>query len=865
MSSQKGLFEDSFFGEILNQMDVNIFVIDAATDRIVYMNERMKETFHILEPEGEVCWKILKKGENSHCQDCSFNRLVQEDTDKAAAWEMKDPKSSRVLRVYDFRTTWNGRTYFIQCLSDISEYMHLYENANVDDLTKMLNRRAGKEKMWDTMKKARMEKEILTVALCDVNHLKFVNDLYGHSEGDRLLRYLSSIMNTELEAKDMGFRLSGDEFVLVFYGKNQTAAQEKLCRIGTLVDEKREEFSIYYDVSFSCGLFEVFPEDTYEVAEVISRADEKMYIQKRSYHIQCAKAMLPRQTAVLLDKDDFVYDKEHLYEALSASCEDCLFVGNLKTGTFRYSPEMVDEFGLPGEIVKNAAAFWGNLIHPHDEQGFLESNQDIADGRAEYHDIEYRVKSVKGEWVWLRCRGRMIRDDRGVPDLFAGFISIQGKNNTIDHMTGLANKYAFEGAVKKNLVEMDRTEGFAVMIMDMDSFKNINDLYNRSFGDEILRITAHKMKALLPPNARLYRMDGDEFAIVVSGGTILDCQQIFEKIQHSFHRQQEHSGRKYHCTLSAGCVRFPDHGDNYLDLLKYANYSMEYSKHMGKNRMTVFSSDIPKKKERNLEILEMLRESIERGYAGFSVHYQPQVDTRTGELWGAEALARWRCSKFGEVPPGEFIPLLEQSGLIIPVGRWIFFQAAEQCKKWCRLKPGFHMSINLSYKQLLDDSILTFMNTVLKQLELTPHHVTMELTENYLGQADEVVLDAVRGMQEMGMQVAMDDFGIGYSSLVSLKKIPVDIVKIDRGFVKDVTLDRFNVTIIRSITELCHNVGKIVCLEGVEQKDEYEAVYNMDIELIQGFYFGKPMTKKDFERVMGLEEIGNTTVPLGEN
>ncbi|MGI6069725.1 MAG: EAL domain-containing protein [Blautia sp.] len=853
MQSTMGIFEDSFLSSILDQMDVYIFIIDAATDRIVFMNKKMKDSFYIDEPEGEICWKVLKKGQSAHCVDCSFNRLVEQGLTQSGAWEKRDIDSQRMLKALDFRMEWEGRWYFIQCLSDISEYMLLYENANVDELTKMLNRRAGKEKMWEVVKKARKERASLTIALCDVNELKLVNDLYGHSEGDRLLRYLSAMFRMELAGDDFVFRLSGDEFIMGFYGKNQQETQKILNEIELLVREKREEYSIYYEASFSYGLFEIFPEDTYDLTEMISRADENMYVQKKAYHIRRAKENLFHKKAPVRSTQAFVYDKEHLYEALAVSSDDYLFVGNLKTGTFRYPPDMVAEFGLPGEVVENAAAYWGDIIHPHDEQGFLESNQEITDGRAEYHDIEYRLKNVKGDWVWMRCRGRMIRDGQGRPELFAGFISNLGKNHTLDHMTGMPNKYAFEGDVKKSLMGSALDGRFAVMVMDMDSFKNINDLYNRSFGDEILRITAQKIKALLPPNAALYRMDGDEFGIIINGGDVHDCVFLFQRIQHSFRRQQEHNGRKYHCSMSAGCVQFPEDGENYLDLLKYANYSLEYSKSMGKNRITVYSSEIQVKKERNLEILEMLRESIERGYAGFSIHYQPQVDAGTGTLLGAEALARWHCSKFGEVPPSEFIPLLEQSGLIVPVGRWIFLQAVQQCAKWCKVYPGFQMSINLSYRQLADDNILSFINTVLLQVKLDAGHVTMELTESYLGQADEVVLDTINGMRSMGIRVAMDDFGIGYSSLTSLKKLPVDIVKIDRSFAKEVTTDLFNLAMIRAITELCHDVGRTVCLEGIEQEEQYQKVKNMGIEMIQGYYFGRPMDAVQFEKVMEID------------
>ena len=618
-------------------------------------------------------------------------------------------------------------------------------------------------------------------------------------------------------------------------------------RILMRASQDREHLDVDYGVPFSYGLTEIYPGENSSIDEIIARADEQMYIQKRDYHIGRAREALKEGkecgTGSLFD-----YDSETFYQALSASTEDYIFVGDMGTGVFHYPQTMVDEFGLPGQVVKNAAAFWAGLIHPHDEAYFLESNQDIADGREDYHNIEYRARNVKGEWIWLRCRGKMIRGKDGRPGLFAGMITNLGKRNRIDHMTGLYNKYEFEGDIKKYLVDHMEVDTIGIMILDLDSFKNINDLYDRSFGDEVLRITAQKVSSILPANAKLYRLDGDEFGVLCMGCGEEAGREIFTKIQQVFHKQQEYSGRKYYCTISAGYTTYPKDGVNYLELLKCANYSLEHSKLMGKNRMTVFSKDILCRRERRLELVELLRESMDRGFAGFSIHYQPQVDTQTGSLQGAEALARWHCSKYGDISPGEFIPLLEQSGMIMNMGRWIFCHAAAQCREWCRYMPDFQMSINLSYMQLSEDDVISYIEDTLKELGLPPSHVVMELTETYLATADEETLRMLDDMKAAGIRVAMDDFGVGYSSLFSLKTIPVDIVKIDRGFVKGITSDLFNATFIRSITELCHDVGKQVCLEGVETGEEYLAVKELGMEYIQGFYFGRPEPPDVFEK-----------------
>lgn len=847
-SNDRELFENIIFQTILDQLCTNIYVTDIETDQIVYMNEAMKQTFKLDDPVGKVCWKVFQEGMEERCGFCRISRLLQMSGEKVCVWDEENTLNHRIYKNYDSLIKWDGKTYHMQNSMDVTEYTLLSESASRDELTKVYNRRAGSERLEEMLDRARKEDKVLSVVLYDVNELKKINDKYGHSEGDRLLSYISTTCKNALRVPDFMFRLSGDEFVIVFYDENPEDAEERMKCILKRLRDDREVHSIFYEVSFSYGLIEIYPGEHYTVKEVLAKVDEQMYVQKRGFHIKRAKQELLNLQTPRIEISRFEYDKDHLYDALTAGTDDYIFVGNMKTGVFRYPPDMVEEFGLPGQIVKNAAAFWGEIIHPQDADYFLESNQEIADGRVEYHNIEYRAKNVKGEWVWLKCRGKMIPDEQGRPTLFAGMISNLGKKKQIDHMTGLYNRFEFEGAIKKYLAANDNVTQMGVMILDMDSFHNINDLYDRFFGDEVLRITAHKIESMLPTNAKIYRLDGDEFGVVILNGGKEECLSIYGQIQNTFRRQQEYSGRKYYCSLSAGCTFYPQDTDNYLNLLKYANYSLETSKHDGKNRITIFSSAILQQKERKLELTELLRESVERGFAGFSISYQAQVDSVTRKLYGAEALARWKCAKYGQISPVEFIPLLEQSGLIIKFGAWIFQQAVRQCKEWTKIKPGFHISINLSYLQLLEGDIVYFIQRTLNDLELDPSNVTMELTETYLAKEDTAIQSIIRRMQELGIHIAMDDFGVGYSSLHSLKSTPVDLVKIDRGFVKGITENTFNATFIRSIAELCHNVGKKVCLEGVETQEEYDTVSDMGLELIQGYFFGYPITAEMFEK-----------------
>lgn len=841
MQSDKKI-NSEFHSVVLNKLDTGVFITDVETDRIVYMNETMKKRFQLVEPEGKFCYKVLQKGMEKRCAFCNRQQLLTNPQLSDCVWNEVNTINHRLYKNYDQLFEWDGKKYFIENSIDITDLIH----ADQEEEPKVKDSEFVKNQSLFTQQviHARNEKKSVTVALCDINDMKSINNQYGVQEGDRLLACFADYFKQNLNSHDLFYRMDSDQFIALLYGDNYLNAEKRIQQIQRSLTFEKDHGFMPYEFTFSFGLFEVYPSDHYNVNEIVAKADERLYQQQRAYHIMKSKELY-KNTNTNASKINFEYDKEHLYDALSASSDEYLFVGNMKTGTFQYPESMVNEFGLPGQVVENAAAFWSDLIYPEDMAYFLESNQEIADGRANSHNIEYRARNIHGEWIWLRCRGNMICDSEGVPDLFAGIITNLGKQRQLDTLTGLENKFEFEGIIKKHLFE--KVNQLGVMVLNIDSFKNINDLYNRSFGDEVLKLTALKLHSLLPEKATLYRLDGDEFGIVLLNSRINETLSLYQQIQTVFNCQQEYDGRKYYCTLSAGYASYPQDAENYQDLLKYANYSLEHSKHIGKNHMTLFSLEILKQKERKLELMELLRESIERGFIGFSVNYQPQVNSKDQQLHGAEALARWTCSKYGNVSPVEFIPLLEQSGLIVQFGNWVAYQAAQQCKLWCEYQPDFKMSINLSYRQLIEGDILPFMKETLNKLDLSPKNVVMELTETYLAQEDGAIKKAIAEMKDTGMLLAMDDFGTGYSSLFSLKNIPVNVVKIDRGFVKEITTDMFNATFIRTITQLCHEVGKSVCLEGVESAEEYNVVKYSGIEFIQGYYFGKPMSAADFE------------------
>lgn len=417
------MFNSTFYKNILDKINSNVYITDVETDEIVYMNDFMKQTFHLENPEGQVCWKVLQKGMTERCSFCKVNELKNKE-DGETVWKEKNTVNGRVYTNVDTIYNWNGRLYHMQNSVDITDQIQLSLEATIDELTGVRNRSSGKKYLEDLLK-GMEEGEKFSIALYDVNGLKWVNDTFGHLEGDRLLRFVAQTIQKELDGSDFVFRLSGDEFIVVFMDKDLSQAEAWMQKIIKSLDERRIKSGFSYDVSFSYGLAGIAGGDKLSVSDVLSIADAQMYIQKRDHHILMGKKRLQRERVEREENhpdQPVSLNRDFLFEAIADSIDDYPFIGKLQTGEFMYSQKMVLDFNLPGQIISNASAFWAERIHPDDEMMFLRSNQEITDGRIDHHTIAYRALDSNGEWVHLLCRGRMIRDKTGKPELFAGVI-----------------------------------------------------------------------------------------------------------------------------------------------------------------------------------------------------------------------------------------------------------------------------------------------------------------------------------------------------------------------------------------------------------------------------------------------------------
>lgn len=826
--------------ELLNQIQAAVYLTDTETDEILFVNEKMKEKYGNGSSVGRKCWEVLQKGKKCRCSCCKVQELMQRKEEKSIIrWQEEGFANGRIYVHYDSLITWKGRPVHMQQIYDITNRQQLKECMQKDELCGIWNRTRGKEMLEESL--ANLQKGgTCCVVLIDVDNLKNINEFFGHQEGDFVLQKISAYLEEQVTEPDFLFRLSGDGFAMVFHNADAGKISEDVAGWRKDIEEMGEQLEKPYKFSFAFGSCCVQNKSQYTLNEILDKADGEMYEEKLRRRKK-GSAGNGQQPAAFKQQMD--YASQYLYDALIQSTDDYLYVCNMKTGIFRYSPALLADFELPGEIVENPMGYWKNIVHPDDWDRFYKSNIDITENKSERHAVEFRARQRNGEYVWIKCRGQLIRNEGGEAILFAGIMQKMGKHNKIDPLTQLFNHQVFMEHIH-NALEDDGIEQIGVTILDVDNFRHFNEMYSREFGDELLRTLAQTIQSLLPENTALYRLDNDKMGMLTVNGSTEYIEKMFQKIQQKIQIMKEWKADNIKVQLSAGCAVYPDDGATAEGLYQYADYAMQYAKAHGRNRLTVFTEEILKEKNRSLELIKKLRDASERDYGGFYLNYQPQVRGRTGEVIGVEALVRFRDERGNAVSPAEFIPISESQGMIYGLGLWIMHRAMRDAKDWIAEKPEFSLSVNVSALQLAEENFVTDLQSVLEEEDYPAKNLIIELTESCTMQNIDIFRDKFEQLQKMGIRVALDDFGTGYSSLEILKNAPIDLVKIDRSFVKGILHSKFDATFISFVVAICHSVDIHVCLEGVETVQETDCIKDMQLDCIQGYYFGYPVEKE---------------------
>lgn len=420
-----------------------------------------------------------------------------------------------------------------------------------------------------------------------------------------------------------------------------------------------------------------------------------------------------------------------------------------------------------------------------------------------------------------------------------------------DFLTGLYNRMCCERDLAWHIDDA-RKHGVkgGLLYLDLDDFKHINDGLGHQYGDVLLKSISSSLQRIDGIRTTCYRMGGDEFVIVIPPESYPRFEQILEDIRRIFMKPWFLKDADYYCTMSMGIVTFPDDGENVQDLIKKADIAMYEAKKAGKNRMEHYCDSLESASGRRLDMEKNMRDATVSGFREFEVYYQPIIDiSREGlPCTGAEALIRWNSTELGFIPPADFIPLAEYLGLINPIGNHVLFEACKACKYWNdHGYPGYKVNVNLSVVQLLQADIVDIVEKTLKDTGIRPHNLTLEVTESLAINDMDRMKEILANIKKLGVRIALDDFGTGYSSLNHIREIPFDVIKVDQSFVKDLAEDAYSQSFIKMVAELAETIGVSICVEGIEREEQYKVLEGMKVRLVQGFYFDRPMVRKEFE------------------
>lgn len=461
-------------------------------------------------------------------------------------------------------------------------------------------------------------------------------------------------------------------------------------------------------------------------------------------------------------------------------------------------------------------------------------------------------------WIWLEMKVSSIQVTRHMPAhlLLVSREITERKHYEdrlqhmayFDAMTSIPNRANFTNYLENRFRIAEEEHGFLSLIMlDCDRFKQINDTLGHHAGDEYLIHLSAALQDTVSAYGQVFRIGGDEFAIVLYNlGSFPSMADLLEKLPAIFLTSWKIVDQEFFTTASMGIAIYPEDGTTMEALLKSADLAMYQSKKLGGNQITYFDNTLLEMAIKRTNLENDLHTALDKNEL-FLV-YQSQINLRTGEIIGFEALLRWHHPLYGMIPPLDFIGIAEETGFIIQIGSWVLMEACKQNKAWSNAGHHFIMSVNLSSRQLHHPAILREVKDVLQITGLPPEQLTLEITESMVMNYTDETLDKLRQLKTLGVGISIDDFGTGYSSLSYLKKFPVDTIKIDKSFIQDLPGGLKDVSVVKAIIDMCHSLNMNLIAEGIETLEQIQCLREHQCDIVQGFFFGKPAPAAQFDQ-----------------
>lgn len=553
---------------------------------------------------------------------------------------------------------------------------------------------------------------------------------------------------------------------------------------------------------------------------------------------------------------------EDAIRILNPCMNDYLYVFDLKEDYYVISKHATERFILPSDKFYNATKKHEDFVYPEDISMLGKEIEQIKAGKKKFHDMKYRWLDKHNNPVWINCRGSVLFDENTQPHYLVGCINEIGVKPEADNVSGLLGEYALDRYIKDTCTD-NIPDGFIIR-MSIDNFSTINADFGMSYGDFILKRTAECILESIKPTQKLFKAGSDEFIIVdFNGSSINEAVDIYKQCKKHINNFIENNRYNTIYTLSAGIINTRDITLEEENYVKLSEFALKTAKDNGRNNYYIYSKTDYDSYKRKLYISKALHNAVNEDFKGFQVFYQPVVDASTYMLTGAEALMRFSIKKEGVdeyeyISPVEFIPVLEETGLIIPAGRWILEQSAKQCSIWNEHVKDFRVNINVSYIQVMKSDVFSDIMSVIDKYSLQPSCIGIELTESGYLDSSTHFNHLWRKLKDNGVYVILDDFGTGYSNLHCLSDLKPNYIKIDRTFTLKALKNKYDYKLMTYIIDMAHSLGLKLCIEGVETSDDLRQLRQSGVDYIQGYLFGKPYPAVEFEkRYVNDEKLNN--------
>lgn len=503
-----------------------------------------------------------------------------------------------------------------------------------------------------------------------------------------------------------------------------------------------------------------------------------------------------------------------------------------------------------------------DITHPEDLIADWTLARRMFAGELDEKTREKRYRHKNGYYIWVNVTSSMVRDEQGKPKYYSTVVEDISRRKQIeeqllhlanyDALTSLPNRSLLLDRLTQALMFADRSGGqVAVLLIDLDRFKNINDSLGHEAGDKILMEIGRRLSASVLTGDTVARLGGDEFVVIRPDVVREDAVAILaQQILEAMSRPMMIQGHEFYPTGSIGISMFPKDGRDSQTLLKNVDTAMYRAKDAGRNIFQFYANEMNSRALDRLKLESGLRRALER--EEFTVHYQPQMDIASGRIIGVEALLRWEPPGQPMLFPGDFIPIAEETGLIVPIGEWVLRTACRRRKAWhdSGVMPSVKMAVNLSARQFKQQDIVRMVSRVLDETGCHPEWLELEITESVIMENPESAAETLHKLSGMGVHLSIDDFGTGYSSLSYLKRFPIDSLKIDKSFVRDITIDADDAAIAKAVIALAHSLKMVVIAEGVETAEQLDFLREQQCDQIQGYHLSRPLAIDKLEAFM---------------